>query len=80
VGAIEDRLDGLGSGFSSRPACGCPVEFERVPDGLTYVSWHGPGDGDRLLVSARLGAEVSIAQPYGGARATALFDAGVAEA
>jgi enamine deaminase RidA (YjgF/YER057c/UK114 family) len=49
-----------------------PFELVRMHGGLAYVSGHGPFDGDRLLVSGRVGAEVSVEQAYDAARATAL--------
>ncbi len=44
----------------------------RLHRGLAYVSGHGPFDGDRLLVTGRVGAEVSVERAYDAARATAL--------
>ncbi|HEX2087558.1 MAG TPA: RidA family protein [Solirubrobacteraceae bacterium] len=49
-----------------------PFEFVRVHAGVAYISGHGPFDGDRLLVTGRVGAEVSVEQAYDAARATAL--------
>jgi enamine deaminase RidA (YjgF/YER057c/UK114 family) len=76
VGVIEDRLDGLGlrlpAPVVAPPGVQVPFEFVRVHGGLAYVSGHGPFDGDRLLVSGRVGAEVSVEQAYDAARATAL--------
>jgi enamine deaminase RidA (YjgF/YER057c/UK114 family) len=49
-----------------------PFEFVRVHGGIAYVSGHGPLDGDRVLVTGSVGAEVSVEQAYEAARATAL--------
>jgi hypothetical protein len=76
VGAIEDRLDGLGlrlpAPVVAPPGVQVPFEFVRVHGGLAYASGHGPFDGDRLLVTGRVGAEVSVEQASDAARATAL--------
>jgi enamine deaminase RidA (YjgF/YER057c/UK114 family) len=39
---------------------------------LAYVAGHGPFDGDRLLVTGSVGAELSVEQAYDAARATGL--------
>ncbi len=44
----------------------------RVHGDVAYVSGHGPFDGDRLLVTGRVGAEVSVEQAYDAAWATGL--------
>jgi enamine deaminase RidA (YjgF/YER057c/UK114 family) len=76
VGGIEDRLEGLGlrlpAPVVAPPGVELPFDFVRVHGGLAYISGHGPFDGDRLLVSGRVGAEVSVEQGYDAARATAL--------
>jgi enamine deaminase RidA (YjgF/YER057c/UK114 family) len=76
VGAIEDRLTELGLELPAPLAAptGVSLPFERVRlhGGLAYVSGHGPFDADRLLVTGRVGAEVSVEEAYGAARATAL--------
>ena len=76
MGAIEDRLTGLGLRLPAPPAAPpgvvLPFEFVRIHGGLAYVSGHGPLDGDRVLVSGSVGAEVSVEQAYEAARATAL--------
>ena len=76
VGGIEDRLEGLGlrlpAPVVAPPGVELPFEFVRVHGGMAYISGHGPFDGDRLLVSGRVGAEVSVEQGYDAARATAL--------
>jgi enamine deaminase RidA (YjgF/YER057c/UK114 family) len=76
MGVIEDRLGELGLELPAPPAApsGVRVPFERVRlhGGLAYVSGHGPFDGDRLLVTGRVGGEVSVEQAYEAARATGL--------
>jgi enamine deaminase RidA (YjgF/YER057c/UK114 family) len=76
VGAIEERLAELGLTLPAPPAAPpgvvLPFEFVRLHGGLAYVSGHGPLDGDRVLVTGSVGAEVSVEQAYEAARATAL--------
>ena len=76
MGVIEDRLDELGlrlpAPLAAPPGVRLPFELVRVHGDVAYVSGHGPFDGDRLLVSGRVGAEVSPEQAYDAARATAL--------
>src|SRR5215218_4170756 len=75
MSAIEDRLAGLGLTLpapAAPPGVVLPFEPVRVHGGLAYVSGHGPFDGDRVLVSGSVGAEVSVEQAYDAARATAL--------
>jgi enamine deaminase RidA (YjgF/YER057c/UK114 family) len=76
VGAIEDRLAGLGLTLPAPPAAPpgveLPFEFVRIHGGLAYVSGHGPFDGDRPLITGSVGGEVTVEQGYEAARATAL--------
>ena len=76
MGAIDDRLAGLGLTLPAPPAAPpgveLPFEFVRIHGGLAYVSGHGPLDGDRVLFTGSVGAEVSVGQAYEAARATAL--------
>jgi enamine deaminase RidA (YjgF/YER057c/UK114 family) len=76
MGAVEDRLGELGLALPApvqAPAgARLPFDFVRVHGDLAYVSGHGPMDGDRLLFSGRVGAEVSVEQAYEAARATGL--------
>ena len=73
---IDDRLRDLGlelpASLAAPAGVRLPFELVRVHGGLAYVSGHGPFDGDRLLVTGRVGAEVSIEQAYEAARATGL--------
>ncbi len=76
VSAIEDRLAGLGltlpAPMTSPPGVRLPFELVRVHGDVAYVSGHGPADGDRLLFSGSVGAELTVEQGYEAARATAL--------
>ena len=76
MGAIADRLAELGLTLPAPPAAPpgveLPFEYVRIHAGLAYVSGHGPLDGDRVLVTGSVGAEVSVEQAYEAARATAL--------
>ena len=76
MSAIEDRLAGLGLELPAPPAAPSgvelPFEFVRVHGDLAYVSGHGPLDGDRVLLTGSVGAEVTVEQAYDAARATAL--------
>jgi enamine deaminase RidA (YjgF/YER057c/UK114 family) len=76
MGVIEDRLSELGLRLpvplAAPPGVRLPFELVRVHGELAFVSGHGPFDGDRLLITGRVGAEVSLDQAYEAARATAL--------
>jgi enamine deaminase RidA (YjgF/YER057c/UK114 family) len=47
-------------------------DFVRIHGDLAYVSGHGPFDGEELLVTGAVGAEVSVEEAYDAARATGL--------
>src|SRR5918997_2851375 len=76
MGVIEDRLGELGlrlpAPLAAPRGVRLPFELVRVHGDLAYVSGHGPFDGDRLLVTGRVGGEVSVEQAYEAARATGL--------
>ena len=76
MGAIEDRLAEMGLALPApvRAPAGTrlPFDFVRVHGDLLYVSGHGPLDGDRVLFTGRVGAEVPVEQAYEAARATGL--------
>ena len=76
MGEIEDRLGELGLQLPApvQPPAGVrlPFEFVRVHGDVAYVSGHGPMDGDRVLYTGRVGAEVSVEEAYDAARATGL--------
>lgn len=76
MGEIEDRLGEMGlrlpAPVTAQPGVRLPFELVRVHGDLAYVSGHGPLDGDRVLVTGRVGAEVDVEQAYDAARATGL--------
>src|SRR5688500_13773436 len=76
MGAIEDRLAERGLELPAPPAAPAgrrlPFELVRGHGDLAYISGHGPFAGDRLLVSGRVAAEVSVEQACDAARGTAL--------
>jgi enamine deaminase RidA (YjgF/YER057c/UK114 family) len=76
MGAIEDRLGELGlelpAPLAAPPGVRLPFELVCIHGALAYVSGHGPFDGDRLLVTGRVGAELAVEQAYEAARATGL--------
>ena len=72
---IEDRLNAIGLALpapAAPPGARLPFAFVRVHGDVAHVSGHGPFDGDRPLVTGRVGAEVSLEQAYDAARATGL--------
>ena len=76
MGAIEDRLGELGLVLPAPPAAPAgvrlPFALVRVHGDLGYVSGHGPLDGEELLATGRVGAELSVEEAYDAARATGL--------
>jgi enamine deaminase RidA (YjgF/YER057c/UK114 family) len=76
MGTIEDRLGELGLQLPAPPAAPpgvqLPFDLVRVHGDVAYVSGHGPFDGDRQLVTGRVGGELTVEQGYEAARATAL--------
>jgi enamine deaminase RidA (YjgF/YER057c/UK114 family) len=76
VPAIEQRLSELGIELPQPLVAPrdvrLPFDPVRVHGGLAYISGHGPFDGDRLLATGRVGAEVSVEEAYAAARATGL--------
>jgi enamine deaminase RidA (YjgF/YER057c/UK114 family) len=76
VSTSEDRLAELGLALpdppQAPPGVELPFAFVHVHGGLAHVSGHGPLDGDRVLWTGRVGAEVSVEDGYVAARATAL--------
>jgi enamine deaminase RidA (YjgF/YER057c/UK114 family) len=73
---IDDRLQALGLSLpapaSAPPGVHLPFELVRVHGDVAHVSGPGPFDGDRPLVTGRVGAEVSLEQAYDAAQATGL--------
>jgi enamine deaminase RidA (YjgF/YER057c/UK114 family) len=76
MSVIEDRLAELGlelpAPLQPPPGVTLPFELVRVHGGLAYISGHGPFDGGRMLISGRVGADVSLEEAYDAARATGL--------
>src|SRR3954451_23665223 len=77
MGRISDRLAELGPGVPPPFAPPPPpeeVKFERVrvSGGTAYVSGHGPLDGHQVLVTGKVGGDVTPEQGYEAARFTAL--------
>jgi enamine deaminase RidA (YjgF/YER057c/UK114 family) len=76
MSAIEDRLGQLGLELPAPPApppgVRLPFELVRIHGDVAYVSGHGPFDGDRLLLTGSVGAEVTVEHAYDAARATGL--------
>jgi enamine deaminase RidA (YjgF/YER057c/UK114 family) len=76
MGRIEERLAELGLELPRPFAAPAGVEFKfepvRAEAGLAYVSGHGPVDGDRTLMSGKVGGEVTVEQATEAARLTGL--------
>jgi enamine deaminase RidA (YjgF/YER057c/UK114 family) len=76
VGAIDDRLEELGlelpRPFAPPPEVEFKFDLVRVHQGVAYVSGHLPMDGDRVLVTGKVGAEVTVEDGYEAARLTGL--------
>src|SRR5215213_3248624 len=77
MGRISDRLAALGVELPALFAPPPPLsafKFERVrvAGRTAYVSGHGPLDGHEVLVSGKVGGDVSPEQGYEAARLTAL--------
>jgi enamine deaminase RidA (YjgF/YER057c/UK114 family) len=77
VGQIHDKLGELGVQLPAVFAPPPPLtefRFERVrvSGNVAYVSGHGPLDGHRVLVSGKVGTDVTPEQGHEAARLTAL--------
>jgi enamine deaminase RidA (YjgF/YER057c/UK114 family) len=77
MGRISDRLAELGLELPALFAPPPPLEefkFERVriSGGTAYVSGHGPLDGHEVLLTGKVGGDVTPEQGYEAARSTAL--------
>jgi enamine deaminase RidA (YjgF/YER057c/UK114 family) len=76
MGRMEDRLEELGLELPAPFAAPEGVEFKfdlvRVSGSHAYVSGHGPVDGDRTLVSGKVGDAVSVDDGAEAARLTGL--------
>jgi enamine deaminase RidA (YjgF/YER057c/UK114 family) len=76
MGRIDDRLAELGlelpAPFAAPPGIEFKFELVRVDTSHAYVSGHGPVDGDRTLVSGKVGDVVSVEEAAEAARLTGL--------
>ncbi len=76
MGRIEERLAELGLELPRPFAAPAGVEFKfepvRAEGRLAYVSGHGPVDGDRTLMSGKVGTDVDVDRAAEAARLTAL--------
>ena len=76
MGRIEERLAELGlelpRPFAAPPGVEFRFDLVRVSDGLGYVSGHLPMDGSEVLVSGRVGAELTVEEGVEAARLTTL--------
>jgi enamine deaminase RidA (YjgF/YER057c/UK114 family) len=76
MGRIEDRLDELGlqlpRPFAPPPGVEFPFDLVKVHGGLGYVSGHLPVDGSEVLVSGRVGDQLTAEQGYEAARLVGL--------
>jgi enamine deaminase RidA (YjgF/YER057c/UK114 family) len=76
MGRIDDRLAELGlelpRPFAAPPGVEFKFDLVRIHGGTAYVSGHGPVDGDRTLVSGKVGDEISVEEAAESARLTGL--------
>jgi enamine deaminase RidA (YjgF/YER057c/UK114 family) len=76
MGRIDDRLAELGlelpAPFAAPGGVVFKFELVRVDGSHAYVSGHGPVDGDRTLVSGKVGDAVSVEEAAEAARLTGL--------
>jgi enamine deaminase RidA (YjgF/YER057c/UK114 family) len=76
MGRIEDRLAQLElelpGVFIAPPGVEFRFSLVRVSGGLAYISGHGPLDGSEVLMSGKVGADVSPEQASEAARLTGL--------
>lgn len=76
MGRIEDRIADLGlrlpRPFAPPPGVEFKFELVTVSGGLAYVSGHLPTDGADVLVSGKVGTEVTVEEGYEAARLTGL--------
>ena len=76
MGRIEDRLSELGLELPKPLEAPPGVEFKfdlvRVSGPVAYVSGHLPVDGQEVLMTGRVGGELTLEQGYEAARLTGL--------
>jgi enamine deaminase RidA (YjgF/YER057c/UK114 family) len=76
MGQIDDRLAELGlelpARFAAPPGIEIRFEFVKPFEDIAWISGHGPMDGDRVLMSGKVGDDVSPEQAHEAARLTGL--------
>ncbi len=76
MGRIDDRLRELGlelpSTFEAPPGVQFRFDLVRCSGGLGYVSGHLPVDGSEVLVTGRVGGELTLEEGYDAARLVGL--------
>jgi enamine deaminase RidA (YjgF/YER057c/UK114 family) len=76
MGRIDERLAELGlelpKPFAAPPGIELKFDLVRVSGGLGYASGHLPTDDPDILITGRVGGELSLEQGYEAARLTAL--------
>jgi len=69
---LNERGLELPSPFVPPPGLDLPFSWIRVSGGYAYVSGHGPLAGNDVLVTGKVGTDVSVERGYEAARLTAL--------
>jgi enamine deaminase RidA (YjgF/YER057c/UK114 family) len=76
MGRIDERLAELGlelpKRFAAPPGIEIRFEFVKVFEDVAWISGHGPMDGDQVLMSGKVGADVSLEEAQEAARLTGL--------
>ena len=76
MGRIDDRLAELEltlpKPFAAPPGVEFKFELVRIAGGIAYVSGHLPTDGADVLVTGKVGADVTVEEGYEAARLTGL--------
>jgi enamine deaminase RidA (YjgF/YER057c/UK114 family) len=76
MGRIEERLAELGlelpQRFAAPPGIEIKFEFVRLDGDRAWISGHGPMNGAEVLISGKVGDEVSLEQAQEAARQTGL--------
>jgi enamine deaminase RidA (YjgF/YER057c/UK114 family) len=76
MGRIDDRLSELGlelpRPFEAPPGVEFKFDLVRVSGGLGYVSGHLPMNGNEVLVTGHVGAELTVEEGYDAARLVGL--------
>src|SRR6476661_1477069 len=76
MGRINDKLAELGlilpKPFAAPPGVEFKFDLVQVSGGLAYVSGHLPTDGAEVLMTGKVGADVSVEEGFEAARLTGL--------